>query len=78
MVRDNVARDNARFIPDRSHRMGSRHRSAVTTSMPLTPITLITEVRRYYISDRDDIASGGISCPIQAVGSRFMMAIMVT
>ena len=78
MVRDNVARNNARFIPDRSHRMGSRHRSAVTTSMPLTPITLITEVQEYYISDRDGIASGSISQPIDAVASRFMMAIMVT
>jgi hypothetical protein len=28
--------------------MGSRHRSAVTTSMPLTPITLITEVQCDY------------------------------
>lgn len=29
--------------------MGSRHRSAVTTSMPLIPITLITECRDNYI-----------------------------
>lgn len=58
--------------------MGSRHRSAVTTSMPLTPITLITEVRDYYILGRDGIARGSMSRPIETVACRFMMAIMVT
>jgi len=53
MVRDSVAKNNARFIPDRSRRMGSRHRSAVTASMPLTPITLITEVSADYIRKRN-------------------------
>jgi len=33
--------------------MGSRHRSAVTASMPLTPITLITEVSADYIRKRN-------------------------
>ena len=58
--------------------MGSRHRSAVTTSMPLTPITLITEVRSYYITECEGIASRSTNLPFEDGVRRFMMGAMAT
>lgn len=61
MVRDNVAINNARFIPDRSHRsLGSRHRSSVTSRIPLIPITLIIEVYEYCIIEYASVRAYGL------------------